>query len=42
MKLTIRDLHVNYNNVAALKGISIDVDTGAFVTLIGSNGWKAC
>jgi branched-chain amino acid transport system ATP-binding protein len=38
MKLTIRDLHVNYNNVAALKGISIDVDTGAFVTLIGSNG----
>jgi branched-chain amino acid transport system ATP-binding protein len=38
MKLTIRDLHVNYNNVAALKGVSIDVDTGAFVTLIGSNG----
>jgi branched-chain amino acid transport system ATP-binding protein len=38
MKLTIRDLHVNYNNVAALKGITIDVDTGAFVTLIGSNG----
>ena len=38
MKLSIRDLHVNYNNVAALKGISIDVDDGAFVTLIGSNG----
>lgn len=38
MKLSIQDLEVNYNNVAALKGVSIDVDDGAFITLIGSNG----
>ena len=38
MKLSIQDLQVNYNNVAALKGINFDVDDGAFITLIGSNG----
>ncbi len=38
MKLSIQDLEVKYNNVAALKGISFEVDDGAFVTLIGSNG----
>ena len=38
MKLSIKDLQVNYNNVAALKGINFDVDDGAFITLIGSNG----
>ncbi len=38
MKLTITDLSVRYHNVEALKGISLTVDEGDFVTLIGSNG----
>lgn len=38
MRLSVRDLEVNYHNVAALKRISLDVPDGAFVTLIGSNG----
>ncbi len=38
MKLSVQDLEVNYNNVAALKQISLEVSDGAFVTLIGSNG----
>lgn len=38
MKLSVRDLGVNYHNVAALKRVSLDVPDGAFVTLIGSNG----
>ncbi len=38
MRLSVRDLEVNYHNVAALKKISLDVPDGAFVTLIGSNG----
>ena len=38
MKLAIRDLSVRYHNVEALKGISVDVADGDFVTLIGSNG----
>lgn len=38
MKLSIRDLSVRYHNVEALKGISLDVAEGDFVTLIGANG----
>ena len=38
MKLAIRDLSVRYHNVEALKGISLDVADGDFITLIGSNG----
>ena len=38
MDLVVSDLKVNYNNVAALKGISFSVSAGAFITLIGSNG----
>ncbi len=38
MKLSIRNLQVNYHNVAALKGISLEVPDAAFFTLIGSNG----
>ncbi len=38
MKVSIRNLEVSYNKVVALKGISIEVPSGAFVTLIGSNG----
>ncbi len=38
MNIEIENLKVNFNNVAALKGICIEVKTGDFVTLIGSNG----
>ncbi len=36
--LQIRDLHVSYGEIKALKGISLDVPDGAIVTLIGANG----
>jgi len=36
--LTLRDLHVYYGNVHALKGISLDVEDGEIVTLLGANG----
>lgn len=36
--LEIRDLHVSYGGIKAVKGISIDVPTGQIVTLIGANG----
>ena len=36
--LKLQDVHVNYGNVTALKGISIVVNEGEFVSLIGSNG----
>ena len=36
--LEIRDLHVSYGGIQAVKGISIDVPTGKIVTLIGANG----
>ena len=36
--LTIKDLVVNYGNIQALAGISIDIQHGEIVTLIGSNG----
>ncbi|MCP4790609.1 MAG: ABC transporter ATP-binding protein [Gammaproteobacteria bacterium] len=38
MLLTLNDVHVHYNKIAALQGISVDVEEGGFVTLIGSNG----
>jgi len=38
MLLEVRDIHVHYGRVAALKGISLQVGEGDFVTLIGSNG----
>ena len=38
MKLEIRDLHVSYGGIRALKGISLSVDEGKIVTLIGANG----
>jgi len=38
MNLSIQNLQVSYNNVAALKGVSFNVADGAFITLIGSNG----
>src|ERR687883_632297 len=36
--LELDDVHTYYGNIAALKGISIEVEEGEIVTLIGSNG----
>jgi branched-chain amino acid transport system ATP-binding protein len=36
--LEISDLHTYYGNIEALKGISLEVEEGEVVTLIGSNG----
>jgi branched-chain amino acid transport system ATP-binding protein len=36
--LELREVHTYYGNIHALKGISITVDEGEIVTLIGSNG----
>jgi len=36
--LTVRDLHVYYGNVHALKGINLAVGQGEIVTLLGANG----
>ncbi len=38
MILEVENLSVNYGHVAALSGISLTVDQGEIVTLIGSNG----
>jgi branched-chain amino acid transport system ATP-binding protein len=36
--LELDDIHVYYGNIQAVKGISIEVDEGEIVTLIGGNG----
>jgi len=36
--LELKDVHTFYGNIEALKGISIEVNEGEVVTLIGSNG----
>ncbi len=36
--LEVRDLHTYYGNIHALKGISLTVEEGEIVTLIGGNG----
>ena len=38
MLLEVRDIHVFYGNIEALKGISLEVHEGEIVTLIGANG----
>ncbi len=38
MLLEVKDLQVSYGAIAALKGISFEVDEGEIVTLIGGNG----
>ncbi|HEY4004572.1 MAG TPA: ABC transporter ATP-binding protein [Pseudonocardia sp.] len=38
MLLEVSDIHVHYGKIAALKGVSIAVDTGEIVALIGANG----
>lgn len=36
--LEVKDLHVHYGVIEALKGVSIEVKPGEIVTLIGANG----
>ena len=36
--LTIKDLHVHYGAIQALKGVSLEVADGELVSLIGANG----
>jgi branched-chain amino acid transport system ATP-binding protein len=36
--LEVEDIHAYYGNIEALKGVSLTVDEGEIVTLIGSNG----
>jgi len=36
--LQVTDLHVFYDQIEALRGVSLNVDHGAIVTLIGANG----
>ena len=38
MRLEIKDLHVFYGKIEAIKGISVVVNPGEIVTLIGANG----
>lgn len=38
MLLELDDIHVHYDGVPALKGISLGLEEGGFITLIGSNG----
>src|SRR4051812_26845802 len=38
MLLEVDNIHVHYGKIAALKGISIEVNEGEIVTLIGANG----
>lgn len=36
--LNVKDLHVYYGGIHALRGISLDVNRGEIVTIIGANG----
>jgi len=36
--LSIQELHVHYGNIHALKGVSLEVEEGEIISLIGSNG----
>ena len=36
--LEVNDIHTYYGNIHALKGISVEVDSGEIIALIGSNG----
>ena len=38
MLLELEDVQVHYGQVEALKGITVKVDQGEIVTLIGANG----
>jgi len=36
--LSVRDLHVSYGGIRALKGVTLEVNQGEIVTIIGANG----
>lgn len=36
--LSVRDLHLNYGQFAALHGLDLDIDAGEIVAVIGANG----
>ncbi len=36
--LEIRDLHVNYGPIQAIRGIDLDIEEGSIVALLGANG----
>ncbi|MFL5263236.1 MAG: ATP-binding cassette domain-containing protein, partial [Anaeromyxobacteraceae bacterium] len=36
--LSVKDLHVHYGGIHALRGVSLDVPEGQVVALIGANG----
>ena len=36
--LEVRDLHVSYGRVRAVQGVSLEVNEGEIVALIGANG----
>jgi branched-chain amino acid transport system ATP-binding protein len=38
LALEVKDLHVAYGGIKALRGISVKVEAGAIVTMIGANG----
>ena len=38
MMLSIKNIKTYYGNIQALKGVSIDIDEGEIITLIGANG----
>jgi branched-chain amino acid transport system ATP-binding protein len=38
MLLQLENVHTHYGNIEALKGVSVDVEQGQVVTIIGSNG----
>ncbi len=38
MLLEVKDLHVSYGKIKAIRGINFNIDEGEIVTIIGSNG----